>query len=437
MAVSEASAIFNLAVKGISVIADLKVGLYKGKVELDALEGLLLFLKAQHGLWSEQLPGCGLSEHKHLQPLVLEAEKALGKIETEAEKLQKSSLRRFKKKLFYREIIYFQENITQIVDAGPKLLADHVDRNDVVQKLRQQTPPPLDFGPDRKYVPIADSVLAVRKAVENGDGSQVVTLYGGPGMGKTSLVKHLAILYKDNQKKRGMAATFPYGVYYLDCWQDAGVLQLLQELLENLGFKAVSGTGSGTQNDSTSTGTAVQQEDYSALRANRITLRSRLAEQKLLIILDNLWESQVLDALFVFATGVKYLFTSQKRNIYSPIDGTAIEISMPNLEQSCQIMANHTAGLPEEGKLPDNIKGVVQDIICKLKYHPLAVADIGMSIDRDRAADAEEWNRVNKHVLDCLSHENDFGSPACLWQSIQSFRECIDDASGGISTTTI
>ncbi|CAM6099916.1 unnamed protein product [Calypogeia fissa] len=157
MTVSEASAIFNLAVKGVSVIADLQVGLYK----------------------------------------------------------------------------------------------DHVDRNDVLQKLRQQTPAPLDFGPDRKYEPIADSVMAVRKTVENGDGSQVVTLYGGPGMGKTTLVKHLAILYKDDRKKRGMAETFPHRVYYLDCRQDAPwVLQLIHELLGNLQFGAVSGTVGITLADS-------------------------------------------------------------------------------------------------------------------------------------------------------------------------------------------
>ncbi|CAM6115237.1 unnamed protein product [Calypogeia fissa] len=79
---------------------------------------------------------------------------------------------------------------------------------------------------------------------------------------------------------------------------------------------------------------------------------------------------------------------------------------MPSLQESSQILAHYTRGLPEDGELPnDIINGVAADIIHTLEYHPLALANIGISINRNRATDVEEWNLVQKHIYDCLRDE--------------------------------
>ena len=61
---------------------------------------------------------------------------------------------------------------------------------------------PLPFGPDSKYVPISDTIRAVQEALEDLEGPQIVSLYGEPGLGKSSLAKYVALHYEKQSMDR-------------------------------------------------------------------------------------------------------------------------------------------------------------------------------------------------------------------------------------------
>ena len=79
-------------------------------------------------------------------------------------------------------------------------------------------------------------------------------------------------------------------------------------------------------------------------------LRLRLADRKLLIVLDDVWEMKVIKEVLVNAKGLKYLVTSQIRDVWNAAE--KIELKRPSKTQAIQILANYTKGISYQRKLP-------------------------------------------------------------------------------------
>ncbi|CAM6084438.1 unnamed protein product [Calypogeia fissa] len=254
-------------------------------------------------------------------------------------------------------------------------LKDTTNKQDLI-------PSPLPFGPDDNYVRIDGTVAEVMQALENG---RVVTVWGPPGMGKTALVKYIALLF---ERQRAQAVSynsnlFPDGIYYLDC--GSGAQRSVRELQEELYYNLV--VASIAERDSSGPGTF------------KMKLGSWLSKKKALIILDNLWEMTVLQEFLTPAKGVKYLITSQIRDIWP--GAKRIKMKPPTMAEGRQILARFTDGLPSKQELPDNILSVADDIIEKLEYHPLSVVNFGIGVNGSLAMTRSQWVtlRDNLYVL--------------------------------------
>lgn len=352
--ISEVNALCNLVVKATNFVSYLHDGWYKGLAELDAFPAKVSMLSAKQAQWTSLLHKFGMSEDKHLKPLVTAATQILEEEEEYVRKMKKSRFSRFKRRVFPGHLTYIFAEILTIVDAGPQLLAARVDTHSLLEKTSAQTPALLSFVPDRKYVPPLGSITKLQEALQDTDGQRVVTLYGGPGTGKSSLSKYIALQYQTRQKEQmeensGGIVHFPDGVFYLFCGKGASdkVTQLQLELLENLGLSTDS-------EPEPNVSTAIQSEGgehWHLQHSNQKKLRFCLAKKKLLIILDDIWERQAVEQLLVsVAQGVKYLVTSQIRGIWA--DATKIELVKPTMKEARQIMANYTEGLPTKGKFP-------------------------------------------------------------------------------------
>jgi hypothetical protein len=234
-----------------------------------------------------------------------------------------------------------------------------------MDRFRVTAPAPLPFRPDHKYVPVWASILSVQQALENTEGPQIVNLYGEPGLGKSSLAKYVALYYqqlnttrvedsskcKRNSSKCTLSPeiSFPDGVYYILCGQNAKERsrELQLELLANLGMEF-----NLAQWPSTSTAAGIQECD-SCTRPSFYTrqrLRSYLANKRLLIVLDDLWEAELIEELFANTKGVKYLVTSQISDIWFAAE--SMKLKRPTVTQARQILANYTEGLPKKGQFP-------------------------------------------------------------------------------------
>lgn len=359
MIISEVNSLLDLVCKATNFMTQLQNGWYKRSAEVDAFQDKVWMLSEKHVQWSEQLRRHGISEDKHLLRAVQVAVQLLEEQKQYVKRLQKNPLLRLRKKAFPGQLSYSLSKVLEIVDAGPQLLADRVATHDLLERSLEQTPAFLPFSPDPNYVPISESTVEVRKELENKEGLRVVTVYGGPGLGKSSLVKHLALLYEEESKQEpnlttSTTPTFPDGVHYLCCGQGAQgrVKQLQLELLKSLGFGASSAAESAAMANDPAPG--LQEGNYLERSSLQMKLRSRLVGQKLLIVLDDLWEGEVLREFLVPAKGVKYLLTSQSREVWNAAH--KIHLKRPTETEARAIMANYTEGLPTKGKFPHSIR---------------------------------------------------------------------------------
>ncbi|CAM6091704.1 unnamed protein product [Calypogeia fissa] len=416
MIISELKSGLDLVVKFTDFATQLQDGWYKGSAEVNAFRDNVWILSAKDAQFRNQLHRFGISEDDHLLRLLKAANEALEKELQYVHKLQNSRFLRWKKKVFPTQLLYVLGKLVEIVDAGPQLLAIRVDNHDLLEKNLAQTPALLPFGPDSNYVPIVGSIQKVQSALENREGPRVVTVHGGPGIGKSSLVKYVALHYQEQKQQARNTllsssskpiAHFPDGVHYLFCGQKAQdkVKQLQLELLRSLGFGARC---AALQSDGPTAADAVQEGEYLALPSLKMKLSSCLAKQNLLIVVDDVWEEKALQELLVPAEGVKYLVTSQIREIWG--SAQKIHLEGPEQNEARQIMANYTDGLPVKGEFPENLQRITDDIITAVEYHPLSLANIGISVNRIWATDPSQWRLIKDHINVHLD-ENDFRTP--------------------------
>lgn len=263
-------------------------------------------------------------------------------LENELRYIRNSSFR-LRRRAFPRQLLYVLNEILKIVG----IIARH-------------NPPPLYFGPDGNYVPISRTIQEVREGLQDETAPNVLTVYGGPGCGKSSLVRYLAVSYQ--QKMRRVEAITPAipspqtvhfsdGVYFFTCGYRASqkVRQLQLEILNCLGSAA-------QPDDLTDAGK--QEGGYVALSSYKRSMSSLLAQRNALIIFDDVWEPEAVKELVVPSMRVKYLITSQIKDICRLIRGprATIGIQMPTLTEARQILSNFTEGLPRKGELPNSLE---------------------------------------------------------------------------------
>jgi hypothetical protein len=346
MEMDEAEGISTLLEQAKNFSSQLQNRSYKRSLELNLFQKRVCVLTERQLQHRAQFHKHGLSDQTFLHA-VHAAIECLHNEQQYAEKVKNNGCFRWKRRAFPSSLLDALDKVLELIHADPQLQTLRAATWRGMGKRTVSTPTPLPFQSDQKYVPNTSSIESVQHALESVEGPQVVTLYGEPGLGKSSLAKYLALHY-ENQNKHRMKSSpvtkdvFADGVHYLVCGQGAKdrIKQLQQELLKNLGVE----TGSNSR---------LQGCDECCVPSNQAKLRSHLAEQKLLILLDDVWEAEILMELFVYAKGVKYLITSQIKDIW--VAAEKIKLSKPTNRQARRILANYTEGLPNPGVFPEDV----------------------------------------------------------------------------------
>lgn len=178
---------------------------------------------------------------------------------------------------------------------------------------------------------------------------------------RSTLVRYMALCYQDQalsvengrrSRLPGERAKTPFadGVFFLACGAGAEVRPKLAELLQSLGSKIHIPEDPNQESTDQQQGAPA----YHSETILRKKLHARLAEQSVLIILDDVWDSRVIQSLLVPGKGVKYLITTQRAGLWG--DSVRISIEVPGLEEARMILLNHVVGLQTVGDLPIQVQ---------------------------------------------------------------------------------
>lgn len=324
-------------------------GCYKKSAAVDEFPTKVSTVSSKVELWNNLLQRFGVSEDELILPTVAAIEEARKWLEREEDhmlQMQSASccLRKCSKTVFPDELATGFQNVIDAIDAVPltkTLKEEAVEALETARQRRNDSIAILPFFPDSKYIPIRGSLLELQNSLEAEEGCQVVTLYGSPGSGKSTLAQHLALCYQDNrlQPRKGAtdASTIPFadGVFYLDCGPDADSREKHLELLHHLASRPEGQNihiGAGQD--------ASIHSDYDI--HNRLC--ARLSGQSVLIILDDVWNQELVQQLLVPEKSVKYLLISRRRGVWE--DAFHVKLEAPTAEEARSILANYVGWQP-------------------------------------------------------------------------------------------
>lgn len=248
------------------------------------------------------------------------------------------------------------DKVVRAFERIPSRIREKQEADLMFERIADELPDVLQNTLDKEIVKLSGTEESVKKHLEDMQGNQVVTLYGGLGSGKTCLAKSLAQHYRQiaqsSPEPGPSTQLFTDGVQFLPCGPKANSRSVCIKLLKNLGFNMTSESNEEGKGDLRKDSNTEGKTDLSHLKK----LQRRLLELNLLIILDDVHDEKLVRDLRVLdAKKVKYLITSDRGGRGICPGATEVHMQKPTLEEARQILGNCVSNLPN-GEIPSSFQ---------------------------------------------------------------------------------
>ncbi|KAL3676320.1 hypothetical protein R1sor_026268 [Riccia sorocarpa] len=400
MVISEVNAALEIVMKVKAVVDQIRASWSEESLAGQSLTEKLRRLEEQQHEWEELLNRYKLPENHTVKKNLGELRKRLAEMEKHVSSVQHSNCcLRLWRAPSARDLVVTLDEINDVFNRLDDDLKN--EREHLVAIEADRHKPAVSFTHDPKYVPVKETLESVKDALENDGSDNVVLLWGGFGEGKTTLAKYMAVQYderfRDVPPCNSSAVpqefkTFTGGLVFVFCGQNVNSLTKMQMLWAGLRFDLGTSQGQGNETDEPGQG----EQRKAKLEEYKKRLMVRVGEENnVLVILDDVWDPSFLEDLVVSSGHIRYLVTSQKRDVWP--DAISVRIGNPELEEARKILANHIRGW-KGTEFPAEVKDLVDTLLKKVQNHPFIIANIATRIRWDKVQDRGTWLNMVQEI---------------------------------------
>ena len=229
--------------------------------------------------------------------------------------------------------------------------------------------PPHYLAREAELAGLKQKLLAGGPNVGITGQSSAVGVQGMGGIGKTVLAMALA---HDLEVRRA----FPDGIFWLTVGQKPNVLDL-----QNLLLRQLNGS----------------QQTFTTQQEAKDTLREKLKDRRILVMLDDIWTVEDGDAFWINAPPVRFLITTRNKEILVGLDAEVHRLGVLSLTDALKMLADWAGE-----KTLDNLPQEAAEVARECGYLPLALAMIGAMIRLRPTAWKDALTRLRRSDLGAI-----------------------------------
>ncbi|KAG6547332.1 hypothetical protein Mapa_011269 [Marchantia paleacea] len=433
MAIAEVKALVDMLAMAAKFAERITTRYYQASEEMKAFPGKVKILMELKTEWAELLEKHPLPSDCHVKSRL---DAAASRLEQEVARMEQINpcccVPLWNKLAFPEELTSNMNAVIEAFNDLPKYLEEKKEREKLLEAASERVVAPFSFSFDAKYVPLEETVREVRSALQDDSSPHnVVLLHGESGKGKTTMAKYLALLYwREYSEKRTSSGCstssedgYFHGIHFIECGEKADSRFLMQNLWKDLGYS--SGVDSGdvlldVAKPEERAETPDQQRKSEVQYTKRRMMARLKARGKMLIILENVWEQEVIEDLHVSDQHIRYLITSQNSDIWPDVI-RSVRVATPTVEEARRILANHIPGWDLNESFPPEVQEV-DALLEEVNREPFILASLASTVwGGSEPKKPKLWKSLRRNLMVCLTElQNAKSKPMTFGESYKT-----------------